>query len=183
MTIGSVGVGISGTGSGFAGKSFNYAMSAYGKNKTDKADEAKGKYSGSPEHIHNKISEENDKKRRFDSFKCQTCENRKYQDGSDDMGVSFQTPTKIDPKAAAAKVKSHEMEHVGRNQAKAEREGKEIVSQSVTLHTAICPECGRVYISGGLTRTVTRGGGEDNRFNVGMSDPSQGKGGMFDMAV
>ena len=182
MTIGSIGVGISGANTGFAGKSFNYAASAYGKNKAEKADEKYGKYSGSPEHAHDKISEDNDKKRRFDSFECKTCENRRYQDGSDDMGVSFQTPTKVDPKAAAAKVKSHEMEHVGRNQAKAEREGKEIVSQSVTLSTAICPECGRVYVSGGLTRTVTRGAA-DSRFNVGMTDSAQGKGGMFDMTA
>ena len=28
---------------------------------------------------------------------CQTCKERKYQDGSDDAGVSFKTPTKIDP--------------------------------------------------------------------------------------
>lgn len=182
MTIGSIGVGISGANTGFAGKAFNYAMSAYGKNKTEKTDEKYGKYSGDIEHVHNKISEENDKKRRFDSFECQTCKDRRYQDGSDDMGVSFQTPTKIDPKAAAARVKSHEMEHVSRNQAKAEREGKEIVSQSVTLSTAICPECGRLYISGGLTRTVTKGAA-DNRFNVGMNGPAQNKGSIFDMAV
>ncbi len=180
MTIGAIGMGVS--GAGYAGRTLNYADSAYGKKKAEKADENYGKYSGSVEHAHNKISEENDKKRRFDSFECQTCKNRRYQDGSDDMGVSFQTPTKIDPKAAASKVKSHEMEHVSRNQVKAEREGREIVSQSVTLSTAICPECGKVYVSGGLTRTVTRGA-SDSRFNVGMSDPSQSKGGMFDIAV
>ncbi|MBR4096765.1 MAG: hypothetical protein IKK42_05625 [Oscillospiraceae bacterium] len=182
MTIGAIGVGISGANTGFAGRGVNYAASAYGKNKAEKADEKYGKYSGNIEHNHNRISEENDRKRRFDSFECQTCENRRYQDGSTDMGVSFQTPTKVDPKAAAAKVKSHEMEHVGRNQAKAEREGREIVSQSVSLKTAICPECGRVYISGGLTRTTTRGA-SDSRFNVGMNDPTQSKGGMFDIAV
>ena len=43
-----------------------------------------------------------------------------------------------------------------REQAKAKREGREVVSQSVTLHTDICPECGKVYISGGTTRTTTR---------------------------
>ena len=31
-----------------------------------------------------------------------------------------------------------------------------MVSQSVTLHTAICPECGDVYVSGGTTRTTTK---------------------------
>ena len=92
---------------------------------------------------------------------CQTCKNRKYQDGSDDSGVSYQTPTKISPDQAASAVRGHEMEHVTRNQAKAAREGNEIVFQTVTLHSAICPECGRPYISGGTTRTVTRAGGQD----------------------
>lgn len=86
---------------------------------------------------------------------CQTCERRKYQDGSDDMGVSFQTPTHIAPEAAPAAVRGHEMEHVYREQAKAEREDREVISQNVTLHTSVCPECGKVYVSGGNTRTVT----------------------------
>lgn len=47
------------------------------------------------------------------------------------------------------------MEHVYREQAKAQREDRKVVSQNVTYHTAICPECGRAYISGGTTRTVT----------------------------
>ncbi len=86
---------------------------------------------------------------------CQTCKERKYQDGSDDAGVSFKTPTKIDPDQAASAVRGHEMEHVVREQAKAQREDRKVVSQSVTYHTAICPECGRAYVSGGTTRTVT----------------------------
>lgn len=90
-----------------------------------------------------------------DDGKCQTCEQRKYQDGSNDMGVSFKTPTRIAPEAAGAMVRSHEQEHVTRERAKAEREDREVVSQSVTLHTDICPECGRVYISGGTTQTTT----------------------------
>ena len=88
---------------------------------------------------------------------CQTCAERKYQDGSDDPGVSFKTAAHISPEASAATVRGHEMEHVTRNQAKAAREGKEVVSQSVTLSTAICPECGTVYTSGGTTRTVYSG--------------------------
>ena len=87
--------------------------------------------------------------------KCETCEKRKYQDGSYDMGVSFQTPTRVDPDQAASAVRGHEMEHVVREQAKAQREDRKVVSQSVTLHTAICPECGKTYISGGTTRTTT----------------------------
>lgn len=87
---------------------------------------------------------------------CQTCEKRKYQDGSDDMGVSFQTPTNVKPEMAASAVRGHEMEHVYREQAKADREGREVVSQTVTMHTEICPECGKSYVSGGTTETVTR---------------------------
>lgn len=88
--------------------------------------------------------------------KCQTCEERKYQDGSDDMGVSFQTPTNVDPDLAASAVRGHEMEHVVRERAKATREDRKVVSQSVTYHTAICPECGKSYVSGGTTRTATK---------------------------
>ncbi len=87
--------------------------------------------------------------------KCQTCEERKYQDGSDDAGVSYQTPTHIDPEQAPAAVRGHEQEHVVREQAKAGRENRRVVSQTVNLHTDICPECGRVYVSGGTTRTTT----------------------------
>ncbi len=86
---------------------------------------------------------------------CDTCEQRKYQDGSDDPGVSFKTPTRMSPDQAASAVRGHEQEHVVREQAKAAREDRRVVSQSVRLHTDICPECGRVYVSGGVTETVT----------------------------
>ncbi len=102
----------------------------------------------------------------MDPEKCETCENRKYQDGSTDPGVSFKTPGKINPDAAASVVRSHEMEHVFHEQAQARQDGREVVSQSVVLHTGICPECGRVYVSGGTTRTVTRSDAED-LFRVG----------------
>lgn len=92
----------------------------------------------------------------MDQAQCETCENRKYQDGSDDPGVSFQTPAHIDPDQAASVVRGHEQEHVVREQAKAQREDRKVVSQSVTLHNSICPECGRTYVSGGTTRTTTR---------------------------
>ncbi len=52
---------------------------------------------------------------------CQTCKERKYQDGSDDPGVSFKTAAHIAPEAAGAAVRGHEMEHVVREQAKAQR--------------------------------------------------------------
>lgn len=87
---------------------------------------------------------------------CKTCENRKYQDGSDDPGVSFKAAGKIDKSVAASTIRAHEHEHVKRNAAKAQREGKEVVMSRVVLHTGICPECGDTYYSGGTTTTVTR---------------------------
>ena len=96
----------------------------------------------------------------MEESECKTCAERKYQDGSDDPGVSFKTAAHISPEQAAAKVRSHEYEHVVREQSKADRENKEVVSQSVRLHTDICPECGRTYVSGGVTNTVTRGKSE-----------------------
>ena len=97
---------------------------------------------------------------------CETCEERKYQDGSDDMGVSFQSPTRVDPDLAASAVRGHENEHVVREQAKAQREDRKVVSQSVTLHSDICPECGKVYISGGTTRTTTAANQEEQETAV-----------------
>lgn len=92
----------------------------------------------------------------YGSYECQTCKNRTYQDGSNDPGVSFKTPSRISPESAPYAVRAHEYEHVSRAWAKAQKEGKEVVSQSVTYRTAVCPECGRTYISGGSTRTVFR---------------------------
>lgn len=92
--------------------------------------------------------------------RCETCEKRKYQDESDDSSVSFQNPTRIAPENVASAVRGHEMEHVSHEQLKAEQEGRKVVSQTVTLHTDICPECGKTYISGGTTRTVTAAASE-----------------------
>lgn len=102
---------------------------------------------------------------------CQTCKNRKYQDGSDDPGVSFQTPQSIDPGSSASVVAGHEMEHVAREQFKAESEGGKVVMQTVQLHGDICPECGTFYIAGGTTRTVTQSGGENA--DAGQQDAPQ----------
>lgn len=113
-----------------------------------------------------------------DDGKCETCENRRYQDGSNDPGVSFKTASKISGNAEAA-VRGHEYEHVNRNQAKAAREDKEIVYQSVTLSRAICPECGKSYVSGGETVTVTKDK-RDNRFDVGLEKFGGEKGDLLD---
>lgn len=93
--------------------------------------------------------------RTSEETECKTCKERKYQDGSNDPGVSFKTPTHIGPDQAASAVRGHELEHVVRERAKAQSEGRRVISQSVTMQTGICPECGRVYVAGGVTRTTT----------------------------
>ena len=98
----------------------------------------------------------------MEETKCETCEKRKYQDGSDDPGVSFKNAQHVDPDLAQSAVRGHEMEHVVRERASAEREGRKVISQSVTYHTGICPECGRFYVSGGTTRTVTAADNAEN---------------------
>lgn len=112
---------------------------------------------------------------------CKTCENRKYQDESDDPGVSFKSASKISSGSAEAAVRGHEQEHVTRNQAKAERENREVVYQSVIIKRAICPECGDSYVSGGETTTMTRSKPEQ-RFNVGIADNKE-NGTLLDILV
>lgn len=113
-----------------------------------------------------------------DDGKCETCENRKYQDVSDDPGVSFKTASKASGNAEAA-VRAHEYEHVSHNQAQAAQDDKEIVYQSVRIKHGICPECGASYVSGGETVTVTRTKPEE-RFDVGLYDREGEKGKLLD---
>jgi hypothetical protein len=105
---------------------------------------------------------------------CQTCKNRRYQDGSDDPGVSFKAPTKISPNQASSAVMSHEREHYNRENAKAEAEGREVVTNNIRIFTAVCPECGKVYVSGGETRTVTRAKEENASFAKDFFDKNLG---------
>lgn len=93
--------------------------------------------------------------KRMGVVECQTCANRVYQDGSNDPGVSFKSPTHLDPSQAASAVASHEQEHVTREQADAKANGREVISQSVQIFTSVCPECGKTYVSGGVTKTTT----------------------------
>lgn len=91
---------------------------------------------------------------------CQSCKNRRYQDDSDEM-VSFKAPDRISPRESYTKVMSHEQEHVANAIAEGNEEDKELLSATVCLKTAICPECGRAYIAGGTTRTMTKTYGND----------------------
>ncbi len=93
-------------------------------------------------------------------IECETCKNRRYQDGSDEM-VSFKTPGKISAGESFAKVSAHEQEHVTNAVAEGSKPGKELISANVSLKTAMCPECGRAYVAGGTTRTMMKTYGED----------------------
>ena len=94
---------------------------------------------------------------------CQTCKNRKYKDGSDEM-VSFKSPAHISPESAASAVRSHEQEHVTNAYSKAATGNGKVVSATVSIHTSICPECGRSYVSGGTTDTQIKYYDEENPY-------------------
>lgn len=85
-------------------------------------------------------------------LKCETCAERKYKDGSDE-NVSYKAATHISPQAAAGAVRAHEQEHVSNAYSKASKDNGQVVSANVRISMAICPECGRSYVSGGLTTT------------------------------
>lgn len=93
--------------------------------------------------------EENEK---ISGEKCQTCAKRKYKDGSNE-NVSFKSAAHIAPEAAAGAVRAHEGEHVANAYTKAAQKDGKVVSASVSIHMAVCPECGRTYVSGGTTST------------------------------
>lgn len=106
--------------------------------------------------------------RKSSPAECETCKNRKYQDGSDEGDVSFKAAAHIDPKSAAARVRSHEQEHVSNAYQKAAKNNGKVVSCNVSIHTAICPECGRTYVSGGTTATQIKYFNEDNPYQKEM---------------
>ena len=87
---------------------------------------------------------------------CSVCDSRRYVDVSDDSSVSFQAPTHISPEESISAVKAHEGEHVTNDRAEAKREGRRVISQSVVYHMDRCVECGKVFMAGGTTRTVTQ---------------------------
>lgn len=115
-----------------------------------------GPISNSPQYMPVSISPDKSasaqSSRKVEPTECQTCKSRKYQDGSNEM-VSFKAATHISPGSSAAKVMAHEQEHVANAYKKADELGGKVIQASVQLKTAICPECGRSYVAGGLTTT------------------------------
>ena len=98
---------------------------------------------------------------------CETCKNRKYQDGSDEM-VSFKSAAHISPEASSAIVRSHEQEHVSNAYKNASQNNGKVISANVTLKTDICPECGRSYVAGGTTSTQIKYYNEENPYQKAL---------------
>lgn len=122
--------------------------------------------------------------RKSSPAECETCKNRKYQDGSDEM-VSYKSAAHISPEASASKVRAHEQEHVNNAYKKAAKADGKVLSANVTLKTAICPECGQSYVAGGTTTTQIRYSDESNPYqqNKKSADAAAFIGQNFDMAV
>lgn len=114
---------------------------------------------------------------------CQTCKNRKYQDGSNEM-VSFKSAAHISPTQAPSAVRAHEQEHVSNAYKKAAQNDGKVLQASVAIHTAVCPECGRVYVSGGTTTTKIKYGGDDNPYEKARkAQKATGNGGFANFKV
>lgn len=94
---------------------------------------------------------------------CETCKRRQYIDGSDE-NVSFKSAAHISPEASASRVMAHEAEHVSNAYTKASQNDGQVINASVSLHTAVCPECGRTYVSGGTTNTMIKYTNESNPY-------------------
>lgn len=122
--------------------------------------------------------------RKSSPAECETCKNRKYQDGSDEM-VSFKSPAHISPSASASAVRSHEQEHVSNAYKKAAEDNGKVIKANVTIQTAICPECGRSYVAGGQTSTQIKYYNEDNPYQKDLKkqDASKYQGMNLDLAV
>lgn len=145
MAIGSIG------NYGLYGSYGSYG--SYGANGADSADR------------HSAVPDENVKAGRKSSpSECETCRQRKYQDGSNEGDVSFKAPGHISPQASAGAVRAHEQEHVSNAYEKAAKGGGEVRSATVSLRTEICPECGTSYVAGGETRTTIAYPGEENPY-------------------
>ena len=137
-------------------ETFRFPTMREGADPAEMAVRARIRYVDSEEENGLKAGEFKSPREVMEESECQTCKNRKYQDGSNDPGVSFKTPTRLSPERAAFAIRAHEAEHVAHARVKAQKEDQKIVSQSVSYRTGICPECGRVYMAGGTTRTTFR---------------------------
>lgn len=117
-------------------------------------------------------------------IECETCKTRQYQDGSNESDVSFKAPGHISPQSSVGAVRAHEQQHVS-NAFQKQADGAKVISASVNVKMAVCPECGRSYAAGGETRTAIKYN-EDNpygRNNKSRDAASGAIGSYFDEAV
>ncbi len=101
--------------------------------------------------------------KRVSPAECETCKNRKYKDGSNEM-VSFKSAQHISPESALTRVRGHEAEHVSNAYKKAAQNNGKVLQASVSIKTAVCPECGRTYVAGGETCTKIAYTNEENAY-------------------
>ena len=84
--------------------------------------------------------------------------------------VSFKSAQHISPNAAGARVRGHEAEHVSNAYKDAAMHNGKVLQASVTIKTAVCPECGRTYVCGGETATKIKYSNEDNPYQKSRKD-------------
>ena len=132
------------------GYGLNYAMNAYGNSLRMGAQTAMGAYQGmgvglvGSEQRTGAVKNPGESTevapgRKSSPAECETCKNRKYQDGSDEM-VSFKSAAHISPTESGTKVRAHEQEHVSNAYKKAAENDGNVLQASVKITTAICPE-------------------------------------------
>ena len=131
--------------------SYNDYYGSYGVRGSEKAGQSEDSRQGIPS-VNGSKDKDRDGSVKKIGERCQTCENRKYQDGSNE-NVSFKAAAHVSPEAAGGAVRAHEGEHVSNAYTKAAQKNGKVVSASVSIHTSVCPECGRTYVSGGTTNT------------------------------
>jgi hypothetical protein len=136
-------------------------------------------------HTPTDTDEEKKTGRRSSPQDCETCKRRKYQDGSDEGNVSFKTASHISPESAGSAVRAHENEHVNNAYNKAEQQNGQVLSATVSIHTSVCPECGRSYISGGTTNTMIKYTNESNPYQQELksSDATRLRGANIDLCA
>ncbi len=122
--------------------------------------------------------------RKSSPAECETCQNRKYQDGSDEM-VSFKAAAHISPESSGTRVRAHEQEHVSNAYKKASQQNGKVLAATVSLRSAVCPECGRSYVAGGTTTTTISYPNESNPYqqNKKSADAAAITGSHVDLAV
>ena len=164
---------IGGIGGGYGAWNYGFNYGSSPASNTQNAEE-NSPYAQGAQNAEDDATVDEDAKRKpgykSSPEECQTCKNRKYQDGSDEMDVSFKSPGHIDPDNAAQVVLGHEHEHVANAYQKADENNGKVEQATVQLKTSICPECGRTYISGGVTHTQIKYYNEDNPYQKDMKE-------------